>query len=381
MKDERTLIQRTLIQRTLSELQSKMENLKVSCCQLQKETEKIDECSKKWGDLPGAECLVEDIEYLENYKGEQLESEKRIAKLKLFCVKSNLKTRYDELDNMRELLESKQKTFEKKKWFVFATQLPNDDSTYEKIFLSEEKHRVCLKTKRELEERLRALTKAGIELDVDTVKERDTVCDELKELRANRTLHEKNLEKIQRWEASMQKQEELREREKSKDKLKLEFDSKRREHAAAKTLKEKVVEAENISICGILDSINTHAQSFLDYFFAEESLVATLKPFKKVKATKSSKPSINLEIEYKGMEIDAKCLSGGEHARLVLAYTLALGEMFNLPMIFLDESTASLDAVLTTKVFKSISKSHKDKLVLIIAHQVVTGIFEKTIEI
>ena len=35
------------------------------------------------------------------------------------------------------------------------------------------------------------------------------------------------------------------------------------------------------------------------------------------------------------MEADINMLSGGELSRVVLGYTLALGEMFNTPMILL----------------------------------------------
>ena len=73
------------------------------------------------------------------------------------------------------------------------------------------------------------------------------------------------------------------------------------------------------------------------------------------------------------MEADLSMLSGGELSRVILAYTLALGEMFNTPLLLLDECTASLDQELTDTVFQGIKENFNGKLVLIIAHQVVTG--------
>jgi len=68
-------------------------------------------------------------------------------------------------------------------------------------------------------------------------------------------------------------------------------------------------------------------------------------------------------------------LSGGELTRVVLAYTLVLSEIFNTPLILLDECTASLDQELTSEVFETIREKSHGKLILIIAHQVVSGSF------
>ena len=94
---------------------------------------------------------------------------------------------------------------------------------------------------------------------------------------------------------------------------------------------------------------------------------------------KTSKPSINIRIEYKGMECNLNMLSGGELARVVLAYTLALAEMFNTPLILLDECTASLDQEMTGVVFDSIKDHFNGKLAVIIAHQVVSGVFDNVL--
>jgi len=102
-----------------------------------------------------------------------------------------------------------------------------------------------------------------------------------------------------------------------------------------------------------------------------------LKPFKTDK--KGTKPCINLEIEYKGMECDLTMLSGGELSRVVLAYTLALAEIFNTPLLLLDECTASLDQDMTGIVFDGIRENFNGKLTLIIAHQVISGTFDKVV--
>ena len=74
-------------------------------------------------------------------------------------------------------------------------------------------------------------------------------------------------------------------------------------------------------------------------------------------------------------------LSGGELSRIILAYTLALAEMFNTPLIMLDECTSSLDADTSEIVFDAIKENFNNKLIIIIAHQVVKGHFDNTIEL
>ena len=81
------------------------------------------------------------------------------------------------------------------------------------------------------------------------------------------------------------------------------------------------------------------------------------------------------------MKCDLYTLSGGELSRVILAFTLALADIFNTPMLLLDECTASLDQELTSIVFSAIRDNFNGKLILIIAHQVVNGLFDKTIQI
>ena len=151
------------------------------------------------------------------------------------------------------------------------------------------------------------------------------------------------------------------------------------EHASATNLKEKILEAESVAMLNIIDSINAHARVYLDCFFPDNPISVNLQTFKETK--KSTKPQINIEIEYKGMEADINMLSGGELSRVILAYTMALAEMFNTPLLLLDECTSSLDQDLTETVFNSIRENFNGKITLLIAHQVVMGTFDKIINL
>ena len=153
----------------------------------------------------------------------------------------------------------------------------------------------------------------------------------------------------------------------------------RKKYTASCVLKDKILEAESIAIHNIIESINNHSQIYLDYFFQENPILIKLLTFKENK--KNTKPQINIEIDYKNNECDLSSLSGGELARVIIAFTVGLSEIFKSPLLILDETTASLDQELTTTVFDAIKDNFKNKLVLIVAHQVVEGIFDEIIKV
>ena len=47
--------------------------------------------------------------------------------------------------------------------------------------------------------------------------------------------------------------------------------------------------------------------------------------------------------------------------------------MFNTPLIMLDEATSSLDSELTGEIIKNMRESIKDKMVIMVAHQIHTN--------
>ena len=155
-------------------------------------------------------------------------------------------------------------------------------------------------------------------------------------------------------------------------------DSNKRYTATLK-LKEKILRSESLILNNMVENINIHTQEWLDLFFPDTPLYSTLKTWKTNK--KGTKPTIDIEIQYKDREIDVNSLSGGEFARLTLAYTLALSDVFKSPLIMLDECTASLDEELSSTVFDSIKDKFSSKLALIIAHQVVKGDFDTVINL
>src|SRR5690606_4879749 len=68
----------------------------------------------------------------------------------------------------------------------------------------------------------------------------------------------------------------------------------------------------------------------------------------------------------KGYDSQANLLSGGQQQRIAIARLF----IKNPPVIFLDEPTASLDAIATEEIKKSIDAIKKDRTVIIISHSI-----------
>ena len=167
-----------------------------------------------------------------------------------------------------------------------------------------------------------------------------------------------------------------------KDKLNMEVENENiynKKYTSALMLKDKISKAESISMINIIDSINNYAQIFLDDFFPDNPITIRLQPFKETK--KVTKPQINLEIDYKGMSFDISSLSGGEISRVILAFTLSLAQMFNLPFIMIDECTSSLDQEMNSIVVESIKNNFTDKLAIMIAHQGTEGMYDRIVQV
>lgn len=145
-------------------------------------------------------------------------------------------------------------------------------------------------------------------------------------------------------------------------------------------LRDTLADAESIAVGNVINRIQDMVQDYLDVFFVDDGMTITLKTFKEDKK-KKTKAQINVEISYKGMDCTISMLSGGELQRLMLAFNLGISDMYNLPFIMLDETMSNLDEDTTQTIVDGIKEKCKDKLVIIIAHQVVSGVFDKTIDV
>lgn len=136
-------------------------------------------------------------------------------------------------------------------------------------------------------------------------------------------------------------------------------------------------EAEILSLEETVKSINEHARVYLDQMF-EDPIVVELSCIKELKTKKIQKLQLNTTILYKGNTYESiEELSGGERQRCDMAFLLAVNDMVGANMILLDECLNNLDATINTEVLSMIRDlCGGNKLILVVSHEAVRGVFD-----
>ena len=212
-----------------------------------------------------------------------------------------------------------------------------------------------------------------IEKNIETLRF-DREKEEQKCEEANETIQD-----IYEWKNKRDNHHRLNSIELSVEKAKKTMNEKLEEFKGAEELKTAVEEAYSLSLLTILNQINDTADVYLDEFFKEDPIEVRLTAFSSTKTNKKVKPSVKCEILYKSNEMTLENLSGGERARVVIAFNLALCDILSSSFVMLDEVTANLDADLTEQIFETVKNSMGDKIIVAVAHQCVDGVFDKVI--
>lgn len=383
------------LKRKIKSLESSI-SIKQSRLERYKEVQKsISEIEEQYEELPDLEEIRTDIEYIRSYRSSQQEFYKQVTKFKSLIDNGQYSSTISSFE--------KSVKQQKKKIDIINEKAQKDNKKH----IDEEMLRENITTQKHNKEKLVSIKSDIIKLtgeqtdlgkqlatyknthletykairDIDTMS--INISDslgELSELEKKKVIHEQNVQDIEKYEEYEKVVDTYLSWIDKVDNLKIEEIENRRLYGAAMLLREKILESESIAMLNIISSINMHTHAYLDSFFQDNPISVKLVPFKESKKGKI-KPQVNLQIEYKGMEADLTMLSGGELSRVILAFALALGEMFNTPMMLLDECTASLDQELTGTVMEGIKDNFNGKIVILICHQVIEGQFDKVIKI
>ena len=151
-------------------------------------------------------------------------------------------------------------------------------------------------------------------------------------------------------------------------------------------LKDIIRDAESLCLTRILTAINDSVATYLDIFFQSYPIKVNLvirddSDPSQAKAKSNRTGQIHITVDYKDMEADMSILSGGELQRVIIAYNMALSELFHVPLMLFDECTSNLDQELTETIVRGIKHNSYGKNIIMIAHQVVSGIFDQTITV
>lgn len=142
-------------------------------------------------------------------------------------------------------------------------------------------------------------------------------------------------------------------------------------------------EAEILALEHTINTINIHAQHYIEQMFTDP-IVVKLSTNRGVPGSTSgsgsSKYQLSTYIEYKGAVYDSVDeLSGGERQRCELAYLLALNDVLGSKIILLDECLNNLDANINTEVLTFLRERCSEKMIVVISHEAVKGVFDHEI--
>jgi len=369
---------KTMIQdmKTMIELESEVRNLKSCRAKIDKLTKQIED-SMVHMICPSCETEVamwcskliipehssgkdQDKEALTTEEAKRLEERRMKAKLRVeelerkFVELEKLRSEYPELENAQDQLEglfkmkSDDEAYAKQKTLCSSLKMehPDYDDTTEASLRK--------KKKAVYERKEKEATLAGIAIkhDPDELNIRiGSVTELIKRLNVGKM----SAQSVRYWNAV----ETL---------LKTEADLNKSYPRAIK-LQEIIKTAEKMAVREVIEEINLHAQMYLDSFFDYMNVMLVFDGVK-----------LNVEVLQDGHDSDLHNLSGGELARVILAFTIALAEINNVKLLLLDECVASLDQESTGQVIDTIKANFRGT-VICIAHQTTTGVFDHVLEL
>lgn len=139
--------------------------------------------------------------------------------------------------------------------------------------------------------------------------------------------------------------------------------------------------AQMEAVASVVESINIAAQDFLSVLFPDNPISVQLLPYKQTKDS-SIRAKFSTVIKYKGCEYnDIEEISGGEYDRIVLAYQLALNTLYDSPLLLLDEAFTAVEEELFLLAMDALKVIAQNKLILVISHGAIQGIFDEVIEV
>jgi DNA repair exonuclease SbcCD ATPase subunit len=145
-------------------------------------------------------------------------------------------------------------------------------------------------------------------------------------------------------------------------------------------LEEAAKEAEIVVLEETARNINEHAKIYLDKMF-EDPIAIELRCIKDKKG-KGTKLQLNTSIDYQGDTYDTvEELSGSERQRCDIAFLMAVNDIVGGKLLMMDESINCMDSALNTDVLNIIHNVCVGKLVLMISHEAVRGIFDDEIPV
>jgi DNA repair exonuclease SbcCD ATPase subunit len=269
-------------------------------------------------------------------------------------------------ETIREMITTHQQKFQRIR--QNKKQLSLQEETKKKLILQKEQHHLEFVSKYDNDD------EEALVASIKVLKE------EVKELEKNATEHRQNIATIDLYWEYKKNEAVYNTHLETIRTLEKQHEVNSDKYTLSKILKNDFMDVEHIALTNTVNDINAHANVLLQEFF-DDTIFVNLSCFKEDKK-KNEKPQINIDIKYRDKNCSLGSLSGGEYARVNLAFTLSLALIFKTPLLLLDETLSSLDEDASDVVFASIKKHFKNIPVITILHQVTSeGDFDQVIKL
>lgn len=216
-----------------------------------------------------------------------------------------------------------------------------------------------------LEHKLNIETRKVVDINTSISNYRD-VLDGLVEYEARQTL----LEKCNEMDTKIEE-------------VKTESETVARKLEGSYGLEEAAKEAEILVLEETVNSINEHAKTYTDAFFKNQNPISVrLVCIKNTSVDRGYKMQFNTVIEYEGSVYDSiDELSDSERQRCELAFLFAVNDMTGASILVMDESVNCMNSQMNTDVLNLIHDLCGHKLVLMISHEAIRGVFDAEVPI
>lgn len=159
-----------------------------------------------------------------------------------------------------------------------------------------------------------------------------------------------------------------------------ERDAVQSQHTAAVRLKNLSDVAATECVASILDSINANAKYYLDLLFPDQGTSIRILNEKENKTDGKKKAQFSVSIVHRGLEYGALSeLSGGEQSRACLAFQLAISDLYNSPILLLDEPFAGVHPTLRDECLEVLREVGQKKLILMAEHGAPDSSFDASV--
>jgi exonuclease SbcC len=370
-----------LINKSIEQAKKNDENIKLLTFRIDEVNKKIHNITEKYESLQTREEVLESKNYYENY----LKTNKKLKRDYDIEKESNTKMLKNIENDINQIIE-------KEKYYNSLITIDYNEDEHNKLIELIESINYFKKNYEKQVEMLRNFENRLEKLTIDlnhykqSVIDKNSIIIEIKDLNIQKSRLEEEIskiivinERINEYLVNKKEYDNWLVIFNEYKKLETEENIAKNSLNSINLLKDKFMLAESIYLNTFIKNLCEKVQSYVNLFFIDDPMTITIKPFKTVK--KDTKPQINIDINYKGMECDIQTLSGGERDRLNLAFILSFSEIMESPILLLDECISSLDYINFNNVLTSLKENYKGNMILLISHQANEGVFDKIINL